>query len=276
MTEFLTKPRIELIGKSVFDIDGLMKFLDSSGFEWPEFQKKLDSNMDLGDHDNEYLIEFGGRNCYQSWPKKGGELKGRTHEQHIKHLIEVGHGSCLEHSTFNFQIWNVSRSLTHELVRTRVGVAYSQLSQRYVDSSNINFIVPPAILELEKVNQQAVEKWKQFCLQSRDLYEELTSDLMELYKDIEDKTEKRKRSRESARSVLPNCAETKIMVTLNGRSVRTLMELRGSQGADREIRMLAVEMFKIMERDFPLIVHGMSIIKLPDGSEGIESKFRKV
>lgn len=269
MENFVTKPKIKLIGKSIVDIDGLLAFLEDSGMCWPEFQKKLDSNLDIGDNDGEWLIEFGGRNCYQSWPQKGEQLKGRSHEDHLKHLIDVGHESCLEHATFNFQIWNVSRSLTHELVRTRIGVAYSQLSQRYVDSSEVCFIIPKAIQELEKINPVIVEEWKAFCLKSRDFYETLTTQLSELYKDMSNKTEQRKAARQAARSVLPNATETKIMVTLNGRSVRYLMNLRGGEGVEPEIRSLAVEMFKIMEKEFPLIVYKMELFTLTDGSRGV-------
>lgn len=269
MIDFVTKPKIRLIGKSIINIDGLMSFLEDSNMCWPEFQRKLDSNIDLGDDDGNWLIEFGARNCYQSWPKKGEELKGRAHQEHLKHLIDVGHESCLEHATFNFQIWNVSRSLTHELVRTRIGVAYSQLSQRYVDSSDVCFIIPKAIQELEKVKPEIVNKWKEFCLNSRNFYEELTTELSELYKENPNKTERRKAARQAARSVLPNATETKIMTTLNGRSVRYFMNLRGGEGVEPEIRSLAVEMFKIMQQEFPLIIYKMELFKLQDGSEGV-------
>jgi len=269
VNDFVTEPKVKLIGKSIVNIDGLIAFLEDSGMCWPEFQKKLDSNLDLGDDDGNWLIEFGGRNCYQSWPRTGEELKGRTHDEHLKHLIDVGHESCLEHATFNFQIWNVSRSLTHELVRTRIGVAYSQLSQRYVDSSDVCFIIPIAIQELEKTKPEIVNKWKEFCLNSRNFYEELTTELSELYKENPNKTERRKAARQAARSVLPNATETKIMTTLNGRSVRYFMNLRGGEGVEPEIRSLAVKMFKIMQTEFPLIVYKMELFHLTDGSEGV-------
>lgn len=271
MTDFIVSPKVKLIGKSIINIEGLVSFLNDSGYEWPEFQKKLDSNLDLGDDDGLWLIEFGGRNCYQSWPKVGGKAVGRNHEDHIRNLIDSGHHSCLEHASFNFQIWNVSRSLTHELVRTRIGVAYSQLSQRYVDSSDVSFIIPEAIQELGKTRPEIVQKWKDFCLNSRNFYEELTSELSELYKDNPSKTERRKAARQAARSILPNATNTSVMTTLNGRSVRYFMNLRGGEGVEPEIRSLAVEMFKIMEREFPLIVYKMELFKLMDGSDGVRA-----
>ena len=184
--------------------------------------------------------------------------------------------SVLEHCNFNFAIWAVSRSLTHELVRHRVGFSYSQISQRYVDSSNTAFVVPPAIQELEKNKATVYQKWLDHMVASQDLYSELTEVLSEMYQDIDDKTEKRKKARQAARSVLPNATETKIFVTCNGRAVRHFIEMRANPAADLEIRMLAVDMFKIMEKEFPLIVYGMKVITLEDGTFGIESSHRKV
>lgn len=266
---FVTEPKIELIGQPVINLDGLTEFLDDHRYDWPEFMDQLDSMVSLGDKDGEWLIEFGGRMCYKSFTKKEEEPKGRKHEDHVKNLIDSGHLSCLEHATFNFAIWDVSRSLTHELVRTRIGVSYSQESQRYVDSSNVFFIIPKAIRELSETKPEILEKWKEFCLNSRSFYEELTMELSELYKDNPNKTERRKAARQAARSVLPNATSTSIFVTLNGRSVRYFMNLRGNEAVEPEIRSLSVKMFRIMEAKFPLLVHGMEIYKLKDGTEGV-------
>jgi thymidylate synthase (FAD) len=269
--KLFTKPRVELVGRQVMDINGIVAFLQEHDLVWPELQKKLDSNMDLGDRDCEWLIEMAGRGCYMSF---GG--KGRSHEDHIRHLIEVQHGSVLEHANFNFHIWGVSRSLTHELVRHRAGMAYSQLSQRYVDSSDCAFVIPPAIQKLQMIKPEVYLKWLTFIGQAQELYSELTEELGEMYSDIESKTEKRKKARQAARSVLPNATETKIFTSMNGRAVRHFIEMRANAAADLEIRMLAVDIFKIMEREFPLVVYGIELIKLSDGTEAVESKFRKV
>jgi len=271
MNEFFTEPRIELVGRPVMDIQGVLQFLSDHDMDWPELHTKLESNMDLGDRDAEWLIQQAGRGCYMSFGKSG-----RSHDEHIKHLIEVGHGSVLEHVNFNFHIWGVSRSLTHELVRHRAGAAYSQLSQRYVDESDTAFVVPPAMLQLKERDPNAYKEWELFCLHARDFYAKLTSRLSDMYEEVENKTERRKKARQAARSVLPNATETKIFVTFNGRAVRHFLEMRGSPAADLEIRKLAVAMFKIMEQEFSLITHGMSLITLDDGTEGVESAYRKV
>lgn len=198
--------------------------------------------------------------------------KGRNHEDHIKHLIEVGHFSVLEHAVFNFHIWGVSRSLTHELVRHRIS-SYSQISQRYVDSSDCAFVVPPALQDLQKINPIAYVWWEEHMRKSQNLYAHLTEVLGEMYVDIEDKTEKRKKARQAARSVLPNATETKIFVTMNGRSLRHFLSMRASAAADLEIRDLAVQMYKIMKREFELIVYGLELIKLDDGTEALVNHY---
>jgi thymidylate synthase (FAD) len=267
--KFVETPQVELVGFPVMELDGVNQFLTKHNMEWPGLKDKLEKDFDMGDQDAEWLPEMAGRLCYMSF---GG--KGRSHEDHIKHLIEVNHFSVIEHSNFNFVIWDVSRSLTHELVRHRIA-SYSQLSQRYVDSSDVNFVIPPAIQELRESNPQVFESWKQSCVDSLGLYSKLTDSLAELYKDIPDKTEKRKKAREAARSVLPNCTETKIFVTMNGRSLRHFLAMRASAAADREIRNLAIKMYDLMKAKFPLIIHGIENVDLPDGSRAVTNKFRE-
>lgn len=274
MSNFVTEPEVVLVGKPIMEIDGVMKFLNEHGYSWPELESKLESMIALGDDDGEWIIEIGGRMCYQSWPKRDEKAKGRNHDDHVKHLIEIGHGSCLEHATLNFAIWNISRSCSHELVRHRIS-SFSQLSQRYVDSSNVSFIVPQAMQELKKTDPDTYRTWIEHCERSRQLYEELTTKLSDMYQDIESNLERRKKARQAARSVLPNAAETKILVTMNGRAVRHFIEMRASAPADLEIRKLAMKIFRIMEAKFPLIVHGMEVINLPDGTQAIESKYRR-
>jgi thymidylate synthase (FAD) len=271
---FVTEPEVALVGKPVLEIDGIMRFLDEHGYSWPELTENFESMASLGDNDGEWLVEMAGRMCYQSWPKQGETTKGRSHEDHIKHLIEVGHGACIEHANFNFVIWNISRSLTHELVRHRIA-SYSQLSQRYVDSSNVKFIVPPAIQELEKIDPDAYRMWIEHCERSRQLYEELTAKLSDMYGDVESKLERRKKARQAARSVLPNATETKIFVTMNSRALRHLIELRANPAADVEIRKLAVKVCRILQDKAPLFAYGLDIVKLPDGTEGVESEYKR-
>lgn len=275
MNTFVTEPKIALVGKLVMDIDGVKEFLADHGYVWKELTDKLELMISLGDDDSSWITEMAGRMCYQSWVKEGETVKGRSHDEHIKHLIEVFHGACIEHATFNFAIWKISRSCSHELVRHRLA-SFSQLSQRYVDSSDVSFIVPPAIQELKEIDYNAYLMWTEHCERSRRLYDELTTKLSDMYQDIESGLERRKKARQAARSVLPNATETKIFLTMNARAIRNFIELRSSEFADVEIRKLAVKMYYIMEDKAPLFLHGMKIVDLDDGTKGVESEFRRV
>ena len=90
----------------------------------------------------EALVEFSGRACYQSWSKPNPRTA--TNAGYLRHLLEVGHVSVLEHATVSFYITGISRSCTHELIRHR-HFSYSQLSQRFVRENDANVVVPPAV-----------------------------------------------------------------------------------------------------------------------------------
>src|SRR5204863_1583921 len=100
--------------------------------------------------DGERLAEFAGRLCYMS---QANPAKRQTRE-YLENIKKQGHGSVLEHANYSLLLEGVSRSLTHELVRHRAGFAYSPLSQRYVDESQANFVVPPAIVGDEVLEKE--------------------------------------------------------------------------------------------------------------------------
>lgn len=257
--KFITEPSVELISYNLQDTDQLWNFLNDN---CPDLAR---SYIDRMKHTPIELIETAGRTCYMSFGK------GRPHDEYIKHIIESGHGSVLEHVNFTFQIWGISRSLSHELVRHRAGMAYSQLSQRYVDSSDVNFIVPLAI---QALGQEEQDRWKDFCSLTVNEYSHLVDILSDPM--IEDKTERRKKARQAARSVLPNATETIMTVTMNARAFRHFVEMRANAAAEVEIRALAIKVFDIINERWPLICHGMEKEILQDGSYGIKSQFRKV
>ena len=91
--------------------------------------------------DGERLAEFAGRLCYMSQHNPAG----RSTADYLQNILKQGHGSVFEHSTYVLLIEGISRSCSHELVRHRAGLGYSQLSQRYVDESHAAFVMPPAI-----------------------------------------------------------------------------------------------------------------------------------
>jgi len=216
----------------------------------------------------EALVEFAGRTCYQSYDNPGR----KTNREYLEHLLDVGHGSVLEHWVATLLFEDVSRSLTHELVRHRAGFAYSQLSQRYVDESQARFVEPACIRE----DAEAHEIWLRAVEQSQEAYVRLVELLREKFREVEDRTMRRKLARQAARSVLPNATETKIVVTANARAWRHFIEMRAAEEAEVEIRGLAIETLKQLRERAPNIFGDYVIRALADGTEIAESGHRKV
>ena len=178
----------------------------------------------------------------------------------------------LEHANYSLLLEGVSRSLTHELVRHRAGFAYSQLSQRYVDESVASFVVPPAV-----IGDEALEAtWRAQVEGAQSAYVSLVAQLMERYGWVADKVHRRKMAREAARAVLPNATETKIVVTGNARAWRTMLELRSSEGAELEIRRLAVAVLRVLVGDAPGFFSDFEIYTAGDRREAARVTYHKV
>jgi len=218
--------------------------------------------------DGEQLAEFAGRLCYMS---QNNPAKRET-RQYLENIKKQGHGSVLEHANYSLLLEGVSRSLTHELVRHRAGFAYSQLSQRYVDESEASFVVPPAV-----VGDDALEtSWREQVEQAQAKYVELVGELMTRYGWVADKVHRRKMAREAARAVLPNATETKIVVTGNARAWRTMLELRSSEGAELEIRRMAVMVIRLLQREAPGFFSDFEIYAADDRREAARVFYHKV
>jgi thymidylate synthase (FAD) len=218
--------------------------------------------------DGERLAEFAGRLCYMS---QHNPAKRETRE-YIENIKKQGHGSVLEHANYSVLLEGVSRSLTHELVRHRAGFAYSQLSQRYVDESDASFVVPPAIIG----DQTLEESWREQMDTAQKRYVELVGNLMGRYSWVADKVHRRKMAREAARAVLPNATETKIVVTANARAWRTMLELRSSEGAEMEIRRCAVAVLRLLRSEAPGFFSDFEIYLAEDRREAARIGYHKV
>lgn len=218
--------------------------------------------------DGERLAEFAGRLCYMS---QHNPAKRQTRE-YLENIKKQGHGSVLEHANYSILFEGVSRSLTHELVRHRAGFAYSQLSQRYVDESEANFVVPPAI-----VGDEALEQvWRDQVMGAQQVYVDLVAKLMERYGWVADKVHRRKMAREAARAVLPNATETKIVVTGNARAWRTMLELRSSEGAEMEIRRMALAALRLLQGEAPGFFSDFEIYQAEDRKDAARISYHKV
>lgn len=182
----------------------------------------------------DFLAEFAGRACYQSWDRLNP--KTATNDAYLAHIIEVGHESVLSHASATFYVTGVSRSLTHELVRHR-WLSFSQLSQRYVDESSARMVLPPA-LDTDAA-QRATDDLllPDFFAHCRWMYGQLTKRLIGTGLT-------RKQAREAARAVLPNMTETRIVISGNLRAWRDFLKQRNTDGADAEIRLFAKEILR--------------------------------
>src|SRR5215217_5829396 len=218
--------------------------------------------------DGEKLAEFAGRICYMSQRNPAG----RTTRDYLENIKRQGHGSVLEHASYSLLLEGISRSLTHELVRHRAGFAYSQLSQRYVDESEACFVVPPAV-----AGDDALEgAWRSQIEAAQSAYVALVAQLMERYGWVADRVHRRKMAREAARGVLPNSTETKIVVTGNARAWRTMLELRSSEGAELEIRRLAVTVLRVLVEESPAFFSDFEIYEGADRREAARISYHKV
>lgn len=218
--------------------------------------------------DGERIAEFAGRLCYMSQRNPAN----RSTAEYLGNILRQGHGSVFEHATYVLLIEGVSRSLTHELVRHRAGFGYSQLSQRYVDESEAAFVMPPAI-QGDPGMEQA---WQEQVAQAQAAYVSAVEHLMGRFAWVEDKVHRRKMAREAARSLLPNATETKIVVSGNIRAWRTMLELRLGEGAEREIRGMAVRVLETLRAESPRFFADFELYDADDGAKAGRVVYHKV
>ena len=184
----------------------------------------------------EKVIEKAGRTSYQSFNR----IEEGSEKKFIRMIINLGHLSVIEHAVASFRISDVSRSLTHQLVRHRLA-SFTQKSQRYVDERNFTFVEPPKVEE----NPEAHEIYVNFMKTVRETYKKL--------RDL-------KIPKEDARFVLPNATTTEIVITANLREWRHIVELRGSEHAQWEIRRMTIEILKILKREAPTVFEDFVIV----------------
>jgi thymidylate synthase (FAD) len=195
----------------------------------------------------ERAVASAGRLCYA--PVSAAELKTAMSDDDVRRLVRglvrSGHMSALEHASFTFAIDGISRACSHQLVRHRVA-SYSQQSQRYVRfGPDGGFVVPPHV---------------EASPEARGVFFEAMDNARRSYERLVELGQAEGRSNESvfedARFVLPNAAETKIVVTMNARELRHLFSLRCCRRAQWEINRLAWTMRYLASSAAPLLFEG--------------------
>ena len=165
-------------------------------------------------------------------------------------LAEIGHESPIEHVSFTFGIEGVSRALLAQITRHRMA-SFSVQSQRYVKENSFEFVLPP---EIEKI-PEAKERFLESMKRDQEDYEALTDILKAAHikemidSGMEEKSAERaaeKKAIEDARFVLPNACETKMVLTMNARSLHNFFRHRCCNRAQWEIRQVAEEMFRLV------------------------------
>jgi len=177
--------------------------------------------------DAEKLIETAGRISHLSYDKQTED----SYKEFIKRIIKLGHFSILEHAYATFKISGISRACSHQLVRHRI-CSFTQQSQRYVDESNFEYIIPDSV----RNNLKAYELFTDFVNKAKSVYIELL---------------KLGIKKEDARYVLPNATTTQIIMTANFREWRHIIELRGNINSQWEIRRIMIEILKILKSYAP-------------------------
>jgi thymidylate synthase (FAD) len=199
----------------------------------------------------EVLIAKAAKLCYSSVgiEEMNESMDSEKTLKFINNLMAMGHESPVEHVSFTFAIEGVSRTLTHQLVRHRIA-SYSQQSQRYVKLNQFEYVIPPEI-ESDKYAKNIFVKAMEA---DQTAYDKLTAHLTAKYIDSGMKNSAaEKKSIEDARYVFPNACETKIVVTMNVRTLLHFFNQRCCNRAQWEIRELAFQMLKLVKQVSPTI-----------------------
>ena len=241
------KPKVYLIGITSVDIINLKEYLEDTNQK--EFLYSWQQALDEGLSDMECLISFYAKLCYKSLVlgQNNNITKVRDISDNIKSVINTGHGSVLEHVWLNFVITNCSRIFTHELVRHRVGTAFSQTSGRYVSIDQLDLVIDPILNPVA----QDIKEIQEFL---ENKLQQLRQKLLE-EPNITDFTTKKKIT-SAIRRLAPNGQSNEIGFSCNIRALRHLVEMRTSRHAEWEIRYVFNQVADIIYQRWPLLLFG--------------------
>jgi thymidylate synthase (FAD) len=205
------------------------------------------------------LIEFLGRLCYRSF--KPGLNKNVTKVRddntlYLDNVLKSKHGSILEHCTVTFLLHNVSRVLTHELVRHRAGTAFSQESLRYVRIEDLGYILPSLGGFNERANSLVATTFK-------DVFSYVEQEIGALYEALEideaDSFNIKKTVTSLIRRLAPQGMSTAIAFTANHRALRNIIEQRCTEAAEVEIRAVVFDMAIELKSRYPNIYQDLEL-----------------
>jgi thymidylate synthase (FAD) len=258
------EPKVILLARPSIDWDGVDAFLGEYGEE---------ATWRRGDSDSEgdSLPELAGRACYGSFGKNQGRIGS---VDYLSHVIESGHGSVLEHAQWTFAICRASRGFTHQMIRHRAGCAFSQESQHFIHyAEEGKGTQEPAVCLTGIPEGPAREFAISETARSAKGYERLW-DLIRatLPADVAVK----KIVSGSSRGLLPGASESRLVMSANARALRHVIELRGNEANTLEIRLVVVQLARLMKVEAPAIFADFEEMIAVDGFPVMSCKWRKV
>lgn len=255
-------PQIFLLARPSLNVQGISNYLNAVGA--PDWTTDASS-------DAEALIEVAGRSCYRSFEPglNPNVTKVRDgNKAYLENILQVKHGSVLEHATWTFAFYNVSRILTHELVRHRAGVAISQESLRFVRLTEIGAWLPPEVRD----NPEARAIFEEAIIRGEEAQRRLTEVLQ-----LDGRPFHEKKVLTSAmRRIAPMGLATTIIWSANARTLRWTIEQRTTPEAEVEIRIAFGDVAKIMQNEAPTVFGDFTEIPLPDGTSQWKPTHSKV
>lgn len=257
-----TKPTVIKIGETRINREGIRKMLDLIGVSI-EGAKRFDQAPDSG----ETLIELAGRICYESFEVGLNPNVTRIRlnpKDYFENLLKKGDGSVSEHAVVSFALLGVSRIMTHELARHRVGIAMSQESLRYVRPKEIRFWIPD-----ELTDEQAAAMMKS-VEEAEDAYRRMEKSIPWDTMDMDSK----KRLTSAIRRILPDGLATNVIWSANHRTLRWVIEMRTDPSAEVEIRTVFDQIALICKQDYPNIYQDFVRKELSDGTGSWKPTFR--
>lgn len=256
------EPKVFLVGETRIVEDGLQGYLDHIGV--PSWNTNAPS-------DAEKLCEVMGRLCYRSFEPGLNPNVTRVrqgNDVYLGNIVDVGHGSVLEHGFMNFIFADVSRVVTHELVRHRAGTAISQESLRFVRLDKLSAYVPTHIRESEQGMEIFTKTYEQL--------EAIQLQLAEIYDiDNEKKFDIKKKLTSAFRRMAPDGVATTIGWSCNFRTLRHVIEHRTDRHAEEEIRFLFAKVYDVVNGRYPNMFADYDV-EMIDGFPEVKTKHRKV
>lgn len=295
----LVEPSVHLIARPKVNMEAMMFALREMGAD-PAIMidHMMSETSDVTDA--QHLIEFAGRMCYRSWEPGLNKNVTKVREdqrEYLENILNVGHGSVLEHAQYTFVINNCSRVFTHEIVRHRVGVAISQESLRFVRLDDLNVWMPQwaqddlvfsdkakdLIVRMEAFQLWMAEHFKldvcQECGNEESHPQHSDGPLYELEWDAKNAHtfrpmpfSRKKEMTSFMRRFAPEGLGTRMVWSANVRALRHVIEMRTPMSAEEEMRIIARQLARIMIAEAPMLFGDY----IDDGNGGFTTKSRKV